>query len=30
VARLHREFFEGTESEDALRELNDLGAQVSA
>jgi aspartate kinase len=30
VARLHKEFFEQTESEDALRELNDLGAQVSA
>lgn len=30
VARLHREFFENTESEDALRELNDLGAQASA
>jgi len=30
VARLHKEFFEGAESEDALRELNDLGAQVSA
>jgi aspartate kinase len=30
VARLHKEFFEGAESEDALRELNDLGAEVSA
>jgi aspartate kinase len=30
VARLHKEFFEGAESEDALRELHDLGAQVSA
>jgi aspartate kinase len=30
VARLHKEFFESSESEDALRELNDLGAQVSA
>lgn len=30
VARLHREFFENTESEDALREFNDLGAQASA
>lgn len=30
VARLHREFFESSESEDALREFNDLGAQVSA
>jgi aspartate kinase len=30
VARLHKEFFENTESEDALREFNDLGAQVSA
>ena len=30
VARLHKEFFENSESEDALRELNDLGAQVSA
>jgi hypothetical protein len=30
VARLHAEFFEGSESEDALREFNDLGAEVSA
>jgi aspartate kinase len=30
VARLHKEFFEGSESEDALREFNDLGAGVSA
>lgn len=30
VARLHKEFFENTESEEALRELHDLGAQVSA
>jgi aspartate kinase len=30
VTRLHKEFFENTESEDALRELNDLGAQASA
>lgn len=30
VARLHKEFFEDTESEDALREFNDLGAEVSA
>jgi aspartate kinase len=30
VARLHKEFFEGSESEDALREFNDLGAEVSA
>jgi aspartate kinase len=30
VARLHKEFFEGAESEDALRELNDLSAEVSA
>ena len=30
VARLHKEFFEGTENEDALRELNDLSAEVSA
>lgn len=29
VARLHKEFFEGAESEDALRELNDLSAEVS-
>jgi aspartate kinase len=29
VARLHKEFFEGAESEDALRELHDL-SQVSA
>lgn len=29
VARLHKEFFEGTESEDALRELTDLSAEVS-
>jgi aspartate kinase len=30
VARLHKEFFEGAESEDALRELNDLSAEVPA
>ena len=30
VARLHKEFFEGAESEDALRELKDLSAEVSA
>ena len=30
VARLHKEFFEVAESDDALRELHDLGAQVSA
>lgn len=30
VARLHKEFFESSESEDALREFNDLGAEVSA
>jgi aspartate kinase len=30
VARLHAEFFESSESEDALREFNDLGAEVSA
>jgi len=30
VARLHKEFFEGVESEDALRELNDLSAEASA
>jgi aspartate kinase len=30
VARLHREFFENIVSADALRELNDLGAEVSA
>ena len=30
VARLHKEFFEGSESEDALRERNDLGVEVSA
>lgn len=30
VARLHKEFFESSVSEEALRELNDLGAQVSA
>jgi len=30
VARLHKEFFEGGESEDALRELKDLSAEVSA
>ncbi|HEV7474456.1 MAG TPA: lysine-sensitive aspartokinase 3 [Pyrinomonadaceae bacterium] len=30
VSRLHREFFERSESEDALRELNDLSAQLSA
>ena len=29
VARLHKEFFEGAESEDALRELKDLSAEVS-
>jgi aspartate kinase len=29
VARLHKEFFENSESEDALRELKDLGAEVS-
>ncbi len=29
VARLHKEFFEGTESEDALRELTDLSAELS-
>jgi aspartate kinase len=30
VSRLHREFFESSDSEAALREYNDLGAQVSA
>jgi len=30
VARLHKEFFEGVESEDARRELNDLSAEASA
>ena len=30
VSRLHKEFFEGSESEDALRERNALGAEVSA
>ncbi len=30
VARLHKEFFESSESEDAWREFNDLGAGVSA
>jgi aspartate kinase len=30
VTRLHREFFESSESEDALREFNDLGAQATA
>lgn len=30
VARLHREFFESSESADELRELKDLGAEVSA
>jgi aspartate kinase len=30
VARLHKEFFESLENEDALREFNDLGAGVSA
>jgi aspartate kinase len=30
VARLHREFFEDNESEDAVREFNDLGAEISA
>lgn len=30
VARLHKEFFESTETEDALREANDLGAEASA
>jgi aspartate kinase len=30
VARLHKEFFEGVDSEDALRELKDLSAEVSA
>ncbi len=29
VARLHKEFFESSNSEDAARELNDLGAEVS-
>ncbi len=30
VARLHKEFFESSESEDALREQKDLSAEVSA
>ena len=30
VARLHKEFFENAESEEALREFNDLSAEVSA
>jgi aspartate kinase len=30
VARLHKEFFESSDSEAAIRELNDLGAEVSA
>jgi aspartate kinase len=30
VARLHREFFEDKECEDAVREFNDLGAEISA
>jgi aspartate kinase len=30
VARLHKEFFEGDESSDALRERHDLGAEVNA
>src|SRR6266566_7506622 len=30
VTRLHREFFEGSDSEDAMRELSDLSAEVSA
>jgi aspartate kinase len=30
VRRLHREFFESSESEDAVREFNDLSAEVSA
>jgi aspartate kinase len=30
VARLHAEFFESSESEDALREFNDFSAEVSA
>jgi aspartate kinase len=30
VSRLHKEFFESAESDDALRELNDLSAEVSA
>jgi aspartate kinase len=30
VARLHKEFFEDSASEDAVREFNDLGAGVSA
>ena len=30
VARLHKEFFESSDSEDAQREFNDLGAGVSA
>jgi aspartate kinase len=30
VARLHKEFFESSDSKEAIRELSDLGAQVSA
>ena len=30
VARLHREFFEGSDSDDAMPELSDLSAEVSA
>ena len=30
VARLHKEFFESSESEDGLREMKDLNAEVSA
>ena len=30
VVRLHKEFFEGAESEETLRERQDLGAEVSA
>lgn len=30
VARLHKEFFEGSESEDALREREELSAELSA
>lgn len=30
VSRLHKEFFENAESEEALREMKDLGAQISA
>jgi aspartate kinase len=30
VVRLHKEFFEGSESQEALRELTDLSAEVSA